>query len=51
MSIFFDIEVRDHDPRRALSGLLAVQVHTGPPMKVKNRNVRLRQFNNSFSSR
>jgi type 1 glutamine amidotransferase len=37
-------EVRDHDPRRALSGLLAVQVHTGPPMKVQFKNVRIRQF-------
>ncbi len=37
-------EVRDSDSRRALSGLLAVQVHTGPPMKVQFRNVRLRQF-------
>jgi type 1 glutamine amidotransferase len=37
-------EVRDHDPRRALSGLLAVQVHTGPPMKVQFRDFRLRQF-------
>ena len=38
-------EVRDHDPRRALAGLLALQVHTGPPMKVQFKNVRLRQFN------
>ncbi len=37
-------EVRDHDPRRALSGLLALQVHTGPPMKVQFKNVRLRRF-------
>jgi hypothetical protein len=37
-------EVRDHDPRRALSGLLAVQVHTGPPMKVQFKNLRLREF-------
>ncbi len=37
-------EVRDHDPRRALSGLLALQVHTGPPMKVQFKNIRLRQF-------
>ncbi len=38
-------EVRDHDPRRALSGLLAVQVHTGPPMKVQFKNIRIREFN------
>jgi hypothetical protein len=37
-------EVRDNDPRRALAGLLAVQVHTGPPMKVQFKNMRLRQF-------
>lgn len=35
-------EVRDQDPRRALSGLFAVQVHTGPPMKVQFKNLRLR---------
>jgi len=37
-------EVRDNDPRRALSGLLAVQVHTGPPMKVQFKNLRMRQL-------
>jgi type 1 glutamine amidotransferase len=37
-------EVRDNDPRRALSGLLAVQVHTGPPMKVQFKNLRIREF-------
>ncbi|MHC1767126.1 MAG: ThuA domain-containing protein [Verrucomicrobiia bacterium] len=37
-------EVRDHEPRRALSGLLAVQVHTGPPMKVQFKNLRIREF-------
>jgi type 1 glutamine amidotransferase len=37
-------EVRDHDPCRALSGLLAVQVHTGPPMKVQFKNLRMREF-------
>lgn len=37
-------EVRDHDPRRALSGLLALQVHTGPPMQVQFKNVRIREF-------
>ena len=37
-------EVRDHDPRRALSGLLALQVHTGPVMKVQFKNLRLRQI-------
>ena len=37
-------EVRDNDPRRALSGLLAVQVHTGPAMKVQFKNLRMRQL-------
>lgn len=37
-------EVRDHDPRRALSGLLALQVHTGPPMKVQFKDIRLRAW-------
>lgn len=37
-------EVRDRDPRRALSGLLAVQVHTGPPMKVQFKQLRIREF-------
>jgi type 1 glutamine amidotransferase len=43
-------EVRDHDPRRALSGLLAVQVHTGPPMKVQFRNLRIRDYSNAGAS-
>ncbi len=37
-------EVRDHDPRRALFGLLGLQIHTGPPMKVQFKNLRMRQF-------
>ena len=37
-------EVRDHDPRRARSGLLALQVQTGPVMKVQFKNIHLRQF-------
>jgi type 1 glutamine amidotransferase len=37
-------EVRDHDPRRAVAGLLALQVHTGPSMKVQFKKIRLRQF-------
>jgi type 1 glutamine amidotransferase len=37
-------EVRDHDPRRALSGLIGLQIHTGPPMKVQFKNIRIRQW-------
>ena len=33
-------EVRDEDPeKRSMKGLLGVQVHTGPPMKVEFRNI------------
>jgi hypothetical protein len=40
-------EVRDHDPRRALSGLLGLQVHTGPPMKVQFKDLRIRDDSNT----
>ncbi len=37
--------VVDDDPaHRAFAGLLGVQVHTGPPMKVEFRNLRLKQL-------
>ncbi len=37
-------EVRDEDPeKRSLKGLLGVQVHTGPPMKVEFRNIQLKR--------
>lgn len=37
-------EVRDEDPqKRAAKGLLGVQVHVGPPMKIEFRNIRLRR--------
>ena len=36
-------EVRDEDPQnRRLAGLLGVQVHVGPPMKIEFRNIRLK---------
>jgi hypothetical protein len=38
------IEVRDQDPRRARSDLLAVQVHVGSPMKVQFKNLRIWQW-------
>jgi len=37
-------ELRDNDPNRLKSGLLAFQVHTGPPMKVQFKDIRLRQW-------
>jgi hypothetical protein len=38
-------EVRDEDPEnRRMTGLLGVQVHTGPPMKIEFRNIRLKRL-------
>jgi len=37
-------ELQDDDPRRAVSGLLALQVHVGPPMKVQFKDIRLRKL-------
>jgi broad specificity phosphatase PhoE len=38
-------EVRDEDPeKRSLKGLLGVQVHTGPPMRIEFRNIRLKRL-------
>ncbi len=38
-------EVRDDDlEKRKLSGLLGVQVHVGPPMKIEYRNIRVKQL-------
>lgn len=37
-------EVRDEDPeKRRISGLLGVQVHVGPPMKIEFRNIRVKR--------
>jgi hypothetical protein len=39
------IDVTDNDPNgRALSGILALQIHAGPPMLVEFKNVRLKQY-------
>ena len=39
-------EVRDEDPeKRRMSGLLGVQVHVGPPMKIEYRNIRVKRLN------
>ncbi len=38
-------EVRDEDPeKRKASGLLGVQVHVGPPMKIEFRNIRVKKL-------
>ncbi|MDB6076619.1 MAG: hypothetical protein JWO82_366 [Akkermansiaceae bacterium] len=38
-------EVVDNDPdKRRLSGLLGVQVHVGPPMKIEFKNIRLKKL-------
>lgn len=37
-------EVADKDPRRTPRGYLALQVHTGPNMKVEFRDIRMKQF-------
>jgi len=40
-------DVTDNDTiNRSFSGLIGVQVHVGPPMKVEYRNIRLKEFNN-----
>lgn len=37
-------EVRDEDPeKRRTAGLLGVQVHVGPPMKIEFRNIRVKR--------
>jgi hypothetical protein len=37
-------ELDDRDPRRLRSGLLALQVHTGPPMTAQFKDIFLRRF-------
>jgi hypothetical protein len=39
------VDLVDNDPKgRAMSGLLALQIHAGPPMWVEFKNVRLKQY-------
>ena len=40
MSVVIDDDV----PNRTFEGLLGVQVHVGPPMKVEYRNLRLKEL-------
>lgn len=37
-------ELMDRDPRRLKQGLLALQVHVGPPMRVAFRDIRLKKL-------
>jgi type 1 glutamine amidotransferase len=37
-------ELEDHDPKRLVRGWLALQVHTGPPMKVEFKDIYMRRF-------
>ena len=38
-------DVTDNDTiNRRFSGLIGVQVHVGPPMKVEYRNIRLKEL-------
>jgi hypothetical protein len=34
----------DDAPKRQADGLIGVQVHVGPPMKVEYRNIRLKNW-------
>ena len=36
--------IDDDPPRRKFEGLLGVQVHVGPPMKIEYRNFRLKKL-------
>jgi type 1 glutamine amidotransferase len=37
-------EIRDYDKERLVSGLLALQVHVGPPMKVQFKDIRIKKY-------
>jgi hypothetical protein len=41
---YVSIDVTDEAPDAESSGILALQIHTGPPMKVQFRNIRLRKL-------
>jgi hypothetical protein len=38
------ITIDDDAPNRKLQGLIGMQVHTGPPMKIEYRNIRLKSW-------
>ena len=37
-------EIRDYEKARLVSGLLALQVHVGPPMKVQFKDIRIKKY-------
>jgi hypothetical protein len=40
------VDVTDeHEPKAAKSGVLALQIHTGPPMTVEFKNIRIKKLN------
>jgi hypothetical protein len=41
------VVVDDDAARRKFDGLLGVQVHVGPPMKIEYRNIRLKRLPNT----
>lgn len=43
-------EVRDEDPQSPKSGLLGVQVHVGPPMKIEFKNIRVKRLQGHLPS-
>jgi hypothetical protein len=45
------VDVIDNDPKgRALKGILALQIHTGPPMVVEFKDIRLKQYSATESA-
>ncbi len=38
------VEYREEDPAIARSGIIAVQVHSGPPLRIEFRNLRIREL-------
>ena len=38
------VTIDDDPPNRKLDGLIGMQVHTGPPMKIEYRNIRLKRW-------
>lgn len=46
---FPTVELIDEDPKgRALEGLIALQIHTGPPMTVEFKDIRLKRLPDTF---
>jgi hypothetical protein len=43
-SRLMSVVIDDDAPNRPADGLIGVQVHTGPPMKVEYRNIRLKNW-------